>query len=231
MPNYRRIKISGTTYFFTVNLLERRTSLLTDHVDQLREAVAWVRKQHPFHIDAWVVMPGHMHAIWTLPEGDDNYALRWASIKRQFSKALPVEERRSLVRRKRGERGIWQRRFWEHVIRDDLDFQTIWISSAMSITFITIQSNTVTQNALLIGLTPHFIDMWNRGFIRLIGMLRSSMILRQVSEIGMRRNRDCALPRLFPHLTICCQQFGMHLAAFHVRPQSPEAEKFFFAVE
>jgi putative transposase len=123
MPNYHRVKILGATYFFTVNLLERRTSLLTEHIDQVREAVAWVRKQHPFHIDAWVVMPEHMHAMWTLPQDDSDYALRWASIKRQFSKALPVEERRSLVRRKRGERGIWQRRFWEHLIRDDLDYQ------------------------------------------------------------------------------------------------------------
>jgi putative transposase len=123
MPDYCRIKIPGETYFFTVTLLERNTSLLTEHIDPLREAVAWVRKQHPFHIDAWAVMPEHMHAIWTLPEGDSNYALRWASIKRQFSRSLPVEERRSLVRRKRGERGIWQRRFWEHLIRDDIDFQ------------------------------------------------------------------------------------------------------------
>ncbi len=123
MPDYRRIKTPGATYFFTVTLLERHTSLLTVHIDHLREAVAWVRKQHPFHIDAWVVMPEHMHAMWTLPEGDSDYALRWASIKRQFSRALRVEERRSLVRRKRGERGIWQRRFWEHLIRDEQDFQ------------------------------------------------------------------------------------------------------------
>ena len=123
MTSYRRITIPGATYFFTVNLLDRRSKLLTERIETLREAVAWVRKAHPFKIDAWVVMPDHLHAVWTLPTGDSNYALRWASIKRRFSFALPREESLSQTRIRRVERGIWQRRFSEHLIRDDVDFQ------------------------------------------------------------------------------------------------------------
>jgi putative transposase len=122
MPNYRRAKVAGATYFFTVNLLDRRSRLLTDHIDALHEAIEWVRVQHPVHIDAWAVMPEHLHSVWTLPPGDSNYALRWSSIKRRFSRALPATEARSAVRAARGERGIWQRRYWEHMIRDDDDY-------------------------------------------------------------------------------------------------------------
>ncbi len=122
MPNYRRAKVAGATYFFTVNLLERHSRLLVEHIDVLQEAIERVRVLHPIHIDAWVVMPEHMHAIWTLPPDDSNYTLRWSSIKRRFSRAFPVTERRSAVRIARGERGIWQRRFWEHLIRDDDDY-------------------------------------------------------------------------------------------------------------
>lgn len=118
MPNYRRITLPGATYFFTVNLFDRRAMLLTEHVEKLREAVTWVRKAHPFSIDAWVVMPEHLHAIWTLPPGDADYALRWSSIKRRFSRGLPPGESLNNARMRRGER-----RFWEHLIRDDADFQ------------------------------------------------------------------------------------------------------------
>jgi len=81
-----------------------------------------VRRRYPFHIDACVVLPDHLHAIWTLPEGDADYADRWRTIKQHFSRAMASTEYRSEVRRRRGERGIWQRRFWEHAIRDDRDF-------------------------------------------------------------------------------------------------------------
>lgn len=76
MPNYRRNRIPGGTYFFTVNLLERKSDLLVKHIGELREAVRVVREKQPFHIDAWVVLPDHMHAIWTLPLGDDRYSDR-----------------------------------------------------------------------------------------------------------------------------------------------------------
>lgn len=124
MPNYRRLRVLGWCYFFTVNLLERKSTLLVDHIDLLRESVRLCKQKLPFHIDAWVVLPEHMHCIWTLPEGDHDFSGRWKLIKTHFSKGLPINERRSMVRIKRGERGIWQRRFWEHAIRDDRDYAT-----------------------------------------------------------------------------------------------------------
>jgi putative transposase len=117
------VRINGGTYFFTVTLLERKgNDLLTQHIDVLRRVVAQVKKQYPFKIHAWVVLPDHLHCLLELPEGDCNYALRWRLIKTLFSRAIPVDEFRSKVRLNRRERGIWQRRFWEHVIRDHRDF-------------------------------------------------------------------------------------------------------------
>ena len=121
MPNYRRNRIPGGTYFFTVNLLERKSTLLIEYIAELREAVRVVREKQPFHIDAWVVLPDHMHAIWTLPAGDDQYSNRWRAIKKAFSKSIPKTEYRSATRIKRHERGIWQRSFWEHTNIDDAD--------------------------------------------------------------------------------------------------------------
>ena len=123
MSNYRRAWRKGGTYFFTVNLLERyQNDLLIRHIDTLRQVVKEIRLKHPFTVHAWVVLPEHMHCVIELPEGDDNFSVRWRLIKIGFSKALPKTERISVVRQKRGERGIWQRRFWEHLIRDERDF-------------------------------------------------------------------------------------------------------------
>jgi putative transposase len=123
MPNYRRFRVLGGSYFFTVNLLERYPNdLLVHHVDSLREAVRKVRQDLPFHIDAWAVLSDHLHAVWTLPAGDDDFTLRWRLIKQRFSRSLPTTERRSSVRLARGERGIWQRRFWEHAIRNEEEY-------------------------------------------------------------------------------------------------------------
>lgn len=116
---YRRADVAGGTYFFTVNLAERKRTLLVDHVDRLREAIRLVKKAHPFHIDAMVILPDHLHALWTLPEWDADFAMRWALIKAGFSRQLPGGERRNKSRVSKGERGIWQRRYWEHLIRDD----------------------------------------------------------------------------------------------------------------
>ena len=96
--------------------------MLTDHIDLLRESVRKVKKHRPFHIDAWVVLPEHLHCIWTLPEGDEDYAGRWREIKKAFSKGLPATEKRSDVQVRRKERAIWQRRYWEHTIRSEQDF-------------------------------------------------------------------------------------------------------------
>ncbi len=124
MPNYRRAFIPGGTWFFTVNLLERKNNdLLIREIDLFRNTVLAVRKRYPFQIDAWVVLPEHMHAVWTLPPGDANFSNRWRLIKSGFSRALPKTEYRSNVRKMAGERGIWQRHFWEHSIRDETDFE------------------------------------------------------------------------------------------------------------
>ena len=122
MTDYRRNRVSGGTYFFTVNLADRHSDLLTREIDALRDAVRETRTRCPFHIDAWVVLPDHMHCMWTLPPGDTNFSLRWQAIKTQFSKRITVGESRSASRLEKGERGIWQRRFWEHTIRDDRDY-------------------------------------------------------------------------------------------------------------
>jgi putative transposase len=122
MPDYRRNRVAGGTFFFTVNLLDRSSRLLVTHIDALRDATRAVRARAPFHIDAWVVLPEHMHCIWTLPPGDDDYSGRWRALKKAFAKTIPPNERRSAVRLHRHERGIWQRRFWEHTIRDDADY-------------------------------------------------------------------------------------------------------------
>ncbi len=122
MSNYRRAFVSGATYFFT-NLLRRQSNdLLTRHIDVLRKVIRSVKQRHPFRIHAWVVLPDHMHCVWGLPENDDGFSMRWRLIKSNFSKALPMVEWRSAVRQTRGERGIWQRRYWEHLIRDEDDF-------------------------------------------------------------------------------------------------------------
>ncbi len=122
MTNYRRSNIAGATYFFTVNLADRSRSLLTGHIASLRHAFKYAHERHPFAIDAIVVLPDHLHAIWTLPEGDSDFALRWRMIKTAFSRSLPPGEHRSKSRTSKGERGIWQRRYWEHLIRNDGDF-------------------------------------------------------------------------------------------------------------
>jgi putative transposase len=122
MPNYRRAFVPGGCWFFSVNLLERRQSLLVDHIAAVREAVATTRRSYAFTIDAFVVLPDHLHAVWTLPPGDHDFSMRWRLIKSRFARALPKRERRSTVRLARNERGIWQRRFWEHLIRDQADY-------------------------------------------------------------------------------------------------------------
>jgi putative transposase len=122
MPDYRRNRVPGGTYFFTVALRDRASDLLTTRIDALRVAVRDARARAPFHIDAWVMLPEHLHCIWTLPPGDHDYSGRWREIKTAFSITIPPEEPRSAARRRKGERGIWQRRFWEHTIRDERDY-------------------------------------------------------------------------------------------------------------
>ena len=118
---YRRIKTAGGTYFFTVNLADRSSALLVEHVAELRQAVRTVKQRHPFDILAWVVLPEHTHATWTLPPNDEDFSTRWMLIKTGFSRSIQSGESINASRLRKGERGIWQRRFWEHQIRDEND--------------------------------------------------------------------------------------------------------------
>ena len=119
--DYRRVRQNGGTYFFTVNLENRQQDLLVRNINILRESFRTVKQKHPFVIDAAVILPDHLHCIWTLPEYDHDYSKRWRLIKTYFSKELPQNEGISRSRREKGERGIWQRRFWEHQIRNEYD--------------------------------------------------------------------------------------------------------------
>lgn len=123
MPNYRRAWVPGGTFFFTMNLLERRRRLLVERVDDLRASFRAAHQARPFEIIAIVVLPEHLHCLWRLPDGDDDNVNRWAQIKSGFSRRLPKDEFRSQVRIPRRERGIWQRRYWEHLIGDDDDLK------------------------------------------------------------------------------------------------------------
>ncbi len=125
MTAYRRDKMMGASYFFTVNILDRQSDLLTRHIDDLRFSYLQMITKYPMQVDAMVVLPDHIHAIWTLPEDDDNYSIRWQTFKVLFSKSIPKDQQshRSESRINKRELGVWQRRFWEHRIRDETDFQ------------------------------------------------------------------------------------------------------------
>jgi putative transposase len=122
MSNYRRNRVPGGTYFFTVNLLDRKSDLLVRYIELLREVVKQTRQERPFQIDAFVVLPEHLHCVWTLPPGDTDYSARWQAIKTSFAKQIPRTEVLSEARLRKNERGIWQRRYWEHTIRDEQDY-------------------------------------------------------------------------------------------------------------
>lgn len=126
MPHYRRHYGPGATYFFTVVSYQRAHILTHPDVQQsLRAAIESVRETMPFTIDAWVLLPDHLHAIWTLPVNDSDFGARWSRIKARVSREcrhLAVATPVSASRAKRREVNFWQRRFWEHHIRDDQDY-------------------------------------------------------------------------------------------------------------
>jgi len=119
---YRRNLVPGATYFFTVTLRDRKADFLVRHIPLLREAFRSVRGQQPFMIDAIVILPDHLHCIWTLPPGDANYSNRWRRIKAQYSREL-ADTDATIRQNEKGEYDVWQRRFWEHTVRDERDFQ------------------------------------------------------------------------------------------------------------
>lgn len=123
MTEYRRIDIPSASWFFTVNLAERKSNrLLTDKIDLLHEAFRYTKKRHSFRMNAVVILPDHLHCIWTLPPNDTDFSGRWNMLKGYFSRNIEKGERVSASRTSRRERGIWQRRFWEHLLRDQMDF-------------------------------------------------------------------------------------------------------------
>ncbi len=118
MPNYRRRFVDGGTYFFTVNLRDRACDLLVRRVVDLKAAYVATRDRHPFETVALVVLPDHLHCVWRLPPHDDDFPTRWRLIKSRFTRRIGIGAGEG---RRKGERGVWQRRFWEHLIRDDDD--------------------------------------------------------------------------------------------------------------
>lgn len=111
MPNYRRAKVTDGTFFFTVTLADRTSDLLVKEIDRLRPIYADVAKQCPFETIAICILPDHLHAIWSLPSNDTDFARRWNLIKGGFSRGLPAASR-SLSKVAKREKGIWQRRYW-----------------------------------------------------------------------------------------------------------------------
>jgi putative transposase len=120
MSNYRRAKAAGATYFFTVVTAQRRPLLAnSEAIAALRASVAAVRRNLPFSINAWAVLPDHMHAIWTLPSYDRNFSMRWGLIKTGVTRLLACGH----VSAPRQDSGLWQPRFWEHLVRDEADLR------------------------------------------------------------------------------------------------------------
>ncbi len=121
---YRRLYVKGGTYFFTLVTYERRKIFSeTNSVSLLHNALRYTNDRHPFKIVAFVIMPDHLHFIWTMPDDSSDFSIRWRLIKSHFTRNYQSNENVSVSpsRKMKGERDIWQRRFWEHLIRDEQD--------------------------------------------------------------------------------------------------------------
>ena len=124
MPYDNSPRVPGGTYFFTLRLVDTESQLLVDQVDLLRQAIRVTLKSHPFEIRAAVILPAKLHMIWSLPHDDANYAIRWRMVKSTFSRHIPQPDNTRITpaMQRRREKGIWQRRFWEHLITDQADY-------------------------------------------------------------------------------------------------------------
>ncbi|WP_299784494.1 transposase [uncultured Marivita sp.] len=129
MSRYRRLRVPGATYFFTVTLEQRGSAMLTAEIAALRSAYAATVAEMPVLSDAFVVLPDHLYAVWTLPDGDSDFPERWRKIKHRFTRAVNnkvgrhAHPTRSASKLRKREAGLWQRRYWEHLIRDDADYR------------------------------------------------------------------------------------------------------------
>lgn len=132
MSNYIRTKRPGATLFFTVRLADRNSDLLIRHIARLRNSMRLTRERYPFEITEIVVLPAVIHTIWTLPPDDADFSTRWRILKSHFSRGLPTPEHRDPIAARRGDKGIWQRRFWEHHLKtsDDIEAHRHMIFSA-----------------------------------------------------------------------------------------------------
>ena len=171
MVNYRRNRLAGATYFFTVTLHDRHSQHLTTHIDALRQAFRAAHKAKPFQIDAIVVLPEHLHTIWTLPEGDADYAGRWRMIKSRFTRLL-AKRGIAMTRNTKGEYDLWQRRYWEHTILDDLDLQR--------------HADYIHFNPVKHGLVQRVADWPHSSFHREVrrGMLPEDWAGTEISDAG-----------------------------------------------
>jgi putative transposase len=125
MTDYRDNRVPGATFFFTVRLLDRDSTLLTDHFAAFGEAMRQARIRKPFHVDAWVVLPSHAHAIWTLPPGDHDCATRWRAVKIAFSKALNKSAPGAKSGTGTGDGTVWERHYRDYRVDDDADYAAL----------------------------------------------------------------------------------------------------------
>jgi putative transposase len=123
MSRYRRARVEGGVFFFTVVLADRSNDLLIRQVDRFRRVYASVRHRPPFETIAICILPDHLHAVWSLPSGDADFSLRWNLIKSGFSRGLAGAAQLTASGIAKREKGLWQRRYWEHAIRDDTDLE------------------------------------------------------------------------------------------------------------
>ena len=188
MSHYRRARTFGGSYFFTVVTYRRQPLLIHPESRQiLREVIQRVQQQYPFVVDAWVLLPDHTHCVWTLPSGDSDYSKRWSLIKSGFSKrAGELFKREDWINKskvKHRESTIWQRRFWEHSIRNQEDF------NRHIDVFIGIQWNTDMLPVLPIGNIRHSTVMSKQGYTPNHGAV---VIYRRLNQRILENN-----PRVF----------------------------------
>lgn len=153
MVQYRRNYLQGGTYFFTVTLADRRSSALVEHIALLRAAFRVTQKERPFTVKAIVVLPDHLHTIMTLPPGDADFSGRWRRIKSLFTRQV-VSGGAAIARNTKGEYALWQRRFWEHTVRDEEDFGRI--------------ADYIHYNPVKHGLVPRVRDWPHSSFHRFV---------------------------------------------------------------
>lgn len=155
MSNYRRLKVHGGIYFFTLTLQNRQNNTpLIQHIDNLRQAIKHTRNKYPFRIHGWIVLPDHMHCIIQLPQDVNDLSMPLRLIKSRFSRSIQQSPHLTSSQQKRNERGIWQRRFWEHLIRDEGDY--------------TAHMDYIHYNPVKHGLVTNVIDWPYSTFHRLV---------------------------------------------------------------